>query len=336
MPSYVSGPSSSGASERHRSRTGEFKKPPGPQKNLMDFFGSAEKRKASPTCEQRKKRKKKAAGTAGSASETEDEPIEVVDDGEPVPPNPLVISEVWGGMLQSELDEVGRPGTFLSDQHLLFFMRYLEKDPPNPESVCLRECQETSLQHVSGASGGFAPAAPNTVQPIHGVDQRHWVVAANVALEPVFVDPFNCYISAKFRQALVQLFGQKADEEQREFVVVRINCLKQVDGWSCGYRACAYAWYIANGDGYTELANLDFDSEELVVWLHKCLCDRKVTRPPSKPPAANAARIFGHQIAEWYRVHLVKNCFRKHKCQELTYTPEWRPSAVKEGGNGQK
>ena len=81
-----------------------------------------------------------------------------------------------------------------------------------------------------------------------------------------------------------------------------------MDGWSCGYRAIAYAWHLANGTTYPELADLQFDIEELPKWLMKCLQDKEITKPPTVHPGRHDKRVASIKtMGKFWNVNVMKD-----------------------------
>ena len=72
---------------------------------------------------------------------------------------------------------------------------------------------------------------------------------------------------------------------------IRINTYAQLDGWSCGYRAVAYAWHMVNGASLPELADLQFDLDELPKWMLSCLENKHITAPPTVKAGPNDKRV---------------------------------------------
>ena len=191
---------------------------------------------------------------------------------------------------------------WLNDDHVYAFMRDLE--------ICfesLGESQASSLSSASlkGTLRGYREAEDNTIHVLHGGEARHWTVVHNLGGDAVvYMDAWKDSINRDVRDSLLRLFGRdepdtvpgkkkkkRKKKDRVRFNMTKVNCWSQGDGWSCGYRALAMAWLMADGMSVPQLADVVLDVAKLGEWLLASLRSSEPKRPPLLDSSVGLKRV---------------------------------------------
>jgi hypothetical protein len=194
-------------------------------------------------------------------------------------------------------------GEWLGDIHLHVFQRLLDEMPPG--EIYLAVGQD-SLCSSPNCHYDFQKGC--AVNPLHGgLGSRHWIGTSSVYPTPTMLDTAYRLPGIVFRRSLLELYLDPDVDKSVGLWLNAINVYLQDDGWSCGYRTCAYMFLMAMGDTPEALCDAYFDSEELREWLLKCLSERKLCAPPQQKAPTHARRVFGGAYAPVQRLHIQPN-----------------------------
>ena len=236
------------------------------------------------------KKSKSAKKTDKEEKEKEEKEKEKIDlsAAEEVPNGPVWIKHFYGNLYEKHKNRIVSK-SWLSSDEIRLFMRLIEQ--PAEGMVWVEEGQDPINQIKKGKSM-YKEAGKNTLSCLHGSSVGHWTSCTNLYDPPLFIEPFYLEIKPGFRKHLMALYPGKKDVT----TVTRVNTYKQLDGWSCGYRALAYMYHMVRGKTPEFIANLYFDTKKISTWMIECLEGWKISEPPTKPPPKNAPRILGPKV----------------------------------------
>jgi hypothetical protein len=138
-----------------------------------------------------------------------------------------------------------------------------------------------------------------------GSRSKHWIGSSSIYPSPTIIDTAYKLPDTVVRNSLLELHLHPDINKSEGLRVDSIKVYLQPDGWSCGYRTCAYLYRMTMGDTPEALANIYFDSEELRGWLLNCLSLRAVSSPPQATDPPNAKRVFGSDYAPVQRIRIL-------------------------------
>ena len=198
----------------------------------------------------------------------------VADDG-PDLPTPWLRSR-WGELSQVVKGKI-ESGQWLDDAVIMYGMRLLAGKPPNARAPV------GLIQDTITCTNGFASAGDHTIQPMFS--SHHWGLSTNIYTSdrPVVIESLHDSLPDAFVHFLKQLYPTSR-------TYIRINCYKQPESFSCGYRVLAFAWHVAMRTPLEKMAKLHFSLRDLQMWVLRCLQNETWVEPPVCAVTADAKR----------------------------------------------